>query len=768
MIKLILQPKVNYYSTHLMKDVEKEEYLDSIVNEYFPLIQWLETNKSPSNITLVAKPLMMEWFSTNEFQLQMDHFFNVNREKNRDYQVYFQLWLKWKKQLLNAISTFFQGDLLHLIPEPVSHFPLTHLQTQNGLEWQLEATATLFEKQFSSKPNGIWLPYQSYIPGLDQFLLRFGFKYTFIPSFAFELGEKDEPMDALARSPRGLVLIPTEPLIHQNVGKCETKIISLENTKRWRSFVKEMQFYQTKFDQDTEQDWLSEYTTLTRMNFCYQGMETGLAILDDEQIRSARIGQELELEIQHSFHALQDEDMKNHLILEWVYYLTSISDNKQDQASLQSLQLLMKSINKGKTESHFLQHRKDQLLFTLPLVTKKTTVPQSNAISVLILSWEFPPNIVGGLSRHVYSLAKTLSRRGVKVVVLTSHSAETKAYEEMDGIDVYRTGPLHPLEGNFINWVKDLNVSMLRKVDDIINRHSINIVHAHDWLVGHAALTMKRFYQIPLITTIHATEHGRNAGIYTEMQQYIHNEESELIQNSNQVIVCSDYMKDEVEQLFLLGKTTISIIPNGIHLGEVEKTNGTRFDYLEQKRFVFSVGRVVREKGFETLIDVASSLQDDLTIIVAGKGPLLDTYRNIVAERGLNEKIQFIGFITDEERNQLLNTCEIAIFPSLYEPFGIVALEAMAAKKPVIASKIGGLKGIIQHEFSGLLFSPGVAEELLLMINQLNASPILQDKIGQQGFQVAKKLFGWERIADQTKQVYEEEALHNKMEGVFL
>ncbi|MEI5905845.1 glycosyltransferase [Bacillus spongiae] len=772
MNSLILQPNTNYYSTYLLKEEEREEYLESIVGEYFPLLEWLHSYTGNAKIAFIVKPVLFEWFTTEEFKAQIDQFFTVKRGMNAQYQTYFQLWLKWDKNIIKAFQNFSDKGVLRLIPSTPSDFPLTHIQTKQGMEWQLETTVAYFQKHFSVKPKGIWLPRQAYQPGLDKYLVNFGFQYTFIPYAAFEFAEKDSPVEQYARSPRGLTLIPIRSQLGQERARdSDVYLFPIHGKEVWRPFFEETitTFLTSGRDDCIEvEGWEKVETTLSRMNFCYNGMDIGKPILSDQQLQLCRKGQEIELQMQHMGTTLQQHDVLEHIVLEWMHLLTTISDGRHDQGTCQATDLLVKSFQEGQEEKHFLIHRKEKLLISLPLSKKPRVGIQSASVQVLILSWEYPPNIVGGLSRHVYSLAKNLSRKGVGVVVLTSKSPDTKEYEKMDGVHVYRTGPLHQLEENFLKWIEDLNVSMVRKADELINRHHINIVHAHDWLVGQASQSIKSFYHIPLVTTIHATEHGRNAGIYTEMQQRIHNEESKLINDSNHVIVCSDYMKDELKQLFDVENKTISMIPNGIHLGEVEEMNHMRFHFLENKRFIFSVGRVVREKGFDTLIDAASLLPGDLEIVIAGKGPLLNNYRQTVNDRGLQVKIHFIGFVTDEERNQLLNSCEMAVFPSLYEPFGIVALEAMAAKKPVIAARIGGLKGIIQHEFSGLLYTPGSADELMIEMNKLYQSSSLREKIGQQGFQVARKLFGWERIADQTKQVYEEEALHNKLEGAFL
>jgi glycogen synthase len=335
----------------------------------------------------------------------------------------------------------------------------------------------------------------------------------------------------------------------------------------------------------------------------------------------------------------------------------------------------------------------------------------------------------------------------------------------MNGVHVHRVTPLNNHDDHFLSWIAGLNLAMSFKGEIIAEDIKFDIVHAHDWLVGTAAITLKEVLSIPLLSTIHGTEHGRNNGIHTDMQRFIHQKELQLITESDQVIVCSNYMREELLTNFHLSDKKMTIIPNGIEQSDVVVAPNEIYPFIKNRKYIFSVGRIVKEKGFETLIEAAQAAKDkgqDIYFVIAGKGPMLERYRKMVTEKQLDHYIAFIGYVTDEQRNVLLVNCEIAVFPSLYEPFGIVALEAMILAKPTIVSETGGLKGIVMDRQTGLLMVPGDAESLLNNIDFLLQDNQTAKKIGIKGMKIVKSLYGWKRIASQTVNVMEDTLLNKR------
>lgn len=386
-------------------------------------------------------------------------------------------------------------------------------------------------------------------------------------------------------------------------------------------------------------------------------------------------------------------------------------------------------------------------------------------LKILMLCWEYPPNVVGGLSRHVYGLSVHLAKLGYEIHVLTAGNGNLPGFEIIKGVKVHRVLPLNYEDNEFLTWIAGLNLAFAFKAEKLSDEITFDIIHAHDWLVGSSAIILKEILGTPLLSTIHATEHGRHNGIHTEMQKFIDEKEKQLIAESDQLIVCSDFMREQLLSLFQVSGEKIVVVANGIELidGNVEPEE--MFPFIKNKKYVFSVGRMVKEKGFETIIEAAKIAKEKgMTIyfIIAGKGPMLERYRKMVTEQELNHYITFIGYISEIERNSLLQRCEVTVFPSLYEPFGIVALEAMILARPTIVSNTGGLKGIVNHKQTGLLMIPGDANSLLENIKWLQQNPQEGIEMGKKSRQMVVSLYGWKRIALQTAHVIEDTLINNK------
>jgi glycogen(starch) synthase len=389
-------------------------------------------------------------------------------------------------------------------------------------------------------------------------------------------------------------------------------------------------------------------------------------------------------------------------------------------------------------------------------------------LKLLILCWEYPPNVIGGLSRHVHGLSVRLAEMGHELHVLTAGNGELPLFETKDMVHIHRVHPLNDHDADFLSWIGGLNLAITHKVEELSQKIQFDLIHAHDWLLGSAAIVLKEILAIPLISTIHATEHGRNNGIHTEIQQFIHEKEQQLITESDQLIVCSPFMKENLQTVFGVSNDRISILPNGIEVQSVSLDYKEIFPELRDKKYIFSIGRIVREKGFDTIIDAAAAAKEkgqDLFFVIAGNGPMLEVYRALIAERNLEDYIQFIGYVTDDQRNALITGCEMAVFPSYYEPFGIVALETMVLGKPTIVSNTGGLKGLVKHMKSGLLMIPKDAESLLQQVNFLAENRKTALEIGRRGSEIAKGMYSWKRISSETSRLFEDTLLYHLVEG---
>jgi glycogen(starch) synthase len=388
-----------------------------------------------------------------------------------------------------------------------------------------------------------------------------------------------------------------------------------------------------------------------------------------------------------------------------------------------------------------------------------------SAMRILMLSWEFPPQSVGGLSQHVFELSRALVAGGIQVDLITAGGSKLPEHEVMEGIAVWRVNPYHGgNERDFIDWVQRLNFAILEQGVVLSNRRGrYDLVHAHDWLVTYAARGIKHIYVTPLLATIHATEFGRNNGLHTGEQRYISDIEWLLTYEAWKVICCSRYMEEEVKHVFQVPGDKIEIIPNGIRPEAYQPLSQysfrEQFHLSPEEKIVFYIGRLVQEKGVQILIEAAPLILErfpQTTFVIAGKGPFEVNLKNRTRELGLEGKVHFLGYIDDQARNDLYHDAAAAVFPSLYEPFGIVALEAMASGTPVVVSSVGGLDEIVEHEKDGLKVYPNDARSLAEQVCRILAAEDWAASLAENAHAKAVNNYSWKKIARQTSELYEE------------
>ncbi len=383
---------------------------------------------------------------------------------------------------------------------------------------------------------------------------------------------------------------------------------------------------------------------------------------------------------------------------------------------------------------------------------------------VLMLSWEYPPRSVGGLAQHVYDLTNALAAAGEEIHLITLGGGETGEREDVNGVHVYRVQPYNLSAPDFLTWILQLNMSMVEYAVPLVNSLAdLDLVHAHDWLVAYAGRLLKHAYKIPLIATIHATEYGRNQGLHNDLQRYISDVEWWLTYEAWRVIVCSHYMERELLRIFQLPADKIRVIPNGVDLSRYRKRDGEHLSRdsfaAPDEKIVFFVGRLVQEKGAHILLEAVPKVLQHYSktkFVISGKGPALDYLKNRARDMDVYDRIYFTGYIDDATRDFLYREADVAVFPSLYEPFGMVALEAMAARTPVVVADVGGLAEIVEHEVNGLKCYPGNPNSLADNILRLLYDPELAERLAERAYRNLRQQYTWEEIAHKTREVYEE------------
>ncbi|MBT2643786.1 glycosyltransferase family 4 protein [Bacillus sp. ISL-41] len=383
-----------------------------------------------------------------------------------------------------------------------------------------------------------------------------------------------------------------------------------------------------------------------------------------------------------------------------------------------------------------------------------------NEKTILMLSWEYPPHIIGGLARHVHALATELGKINQQIHVLTSRPNESREYEQQGNVHIHRVNPINDQDTDFLSWMAGLNLAIIEEALKIANHIEFDLVHTHDWMTGPAAKFLSRKLEIPLIATVHGTEFGRNKGVFTELQQFISKKENELCHCADEIIVCSDFMEAEILSLFKVPNEKISVITNGAVSEKVEQTHfdiEELFPFLKGKKMVYSIGRIVKEKGFQTLIAAANLLKtkaEDICFVVAGNGPLLDWYREKVRELELEGFVHFIGFVNEEIRNSLMMRADIAVFASSYEPFGLAAAETLAAGVPTVVAKTGGMQTLIEDYKTGFYMQPGDEKNLVRIIEGILENEAWSQEIARNAMESINEKFSWSQNAKATDTLY--------------
>ena len=386
-------------------------------------------------------------------------------------------------------------------------------------------------------------------------------------------------------------------------------------------------------------------------------------------------------------------------------------------------------------------------------------------LTIMMLTWEFPPRIIGGISPHVYHLSKSLARNDVKVYVVTCDFPGAPEHEIVDGVEVFRIDSYKNPSPNFATWVYLMNVNMQKEAATLVNRlgGEVDIFHAHDWLVANAGIGLKHVFRKPLLATVHSTEIGRRNGLHFDYERMIHETEAWLTYEAWKVICCSNYMVSHVRWAFGLPEDKLVMIPNGVNIQEYATNENADLRQFRRKfaspeeKLVLYVGRLVYEKGIHVFVNAVPKIlgKVDAKFVVVGNGYMKEPLSNLVKSMDLAHKVMFTGFVDDETLKNLQRCADVSVVPSLFEPFGIVALEAIAAKSPVVVSDTGGLSEIVEHDVNGVKVYPENPDSLAWGITKVLRDKNYANWIRNNAYKKILEKYDWDKISQQTKAVYE-------------
>jgi len=378
--------------------------------------------------------------------------------------------------------------------------------------------------------------------------------------------------------------------------------------------------------------------------------------------------------------------------------------------------------------------------------------------------------MVGGIGKHVADLLPRLAGytvidEPITIDLVTPRYGDGEPVEKLnDYLTIHRVDmPVVDVLDHY-NSVIANNAYFVTYAKKLAQTHAYDLIHSHEWLTGAAGMVLKHLWKTPLLTTIHGTERGRHQGyLPSQTSQQINQLEWQICFEAWRVIVCSQFMLEELQSYFSVPADKIDVIFNGVNQTSGADCTDEELQTLRQRyapngeRLLFFVGRIVHEKGVQILIRAMPRIlatYPGTRLLVAGKNG--QRMWPLAYELGVENSVDFLGFISDHERDCINRIADAAIFPSLYEPFGIVALEAMACGCNVIVSHVGGLREVVDHQQNGLTVYPDDPLSVVWAVEQLFQNPTAARQWRHHADTVTLPQFRWSRIAAQTAALYAE------------
>jgi len=367
-------------------------------------------------------------------------------------------------------------------------------------------------------------------------------------------------------------------------------------------------------------------------------------------------------------------------------------------------------------------------------------------MKVAMIGWEYPPFKAGGLGTHCYGLTRSLADKNVKVdfyMPKTKHSAgiggkKNLVIKEVGETEIfpYDRPEDKELAGQFFESVYRYNNLVIEKV-----KGNYDLIHCHDWLTMKAGAALKEKLGIPLVISVHSTEYDRSGWICPN--DWFIKIEREGMDKADHIIAVSHFTKGVIVDKYGINPDKISVVHNAVYpIGEGEK-----------QEIVLFLGRLTIQKGAEFFLRAAKKVleyEPDSRFVVAGMGDMLPRLINQAVDMGISSKVIFTGLLTEEEVKHIYRISNVYVMPSVSEPFGITALEAVSAGTPTIASKTAGFSEAFQNCLRVDFWD---TDEMANKIISLLRYDPLHKTLAMEGKRELD-LFTWDRVADKTINVY--------------
>ncbi|MCF8551535.1 MAG: glycosyltransferase family 4 protein, partial [Candidatus Nanopelagicales bacterium] len=308
------------------------------------------------------------------------------------------------------------------------------------------------------------------------------------------------------------------------------------------------------------------------------------------------------------------------------------------------------------------------------------------------------------------------------------------------------------------NWAHGFALGSLAAARAFTRAWTPHVIHGHDWIAALQTRSLAAYLNVPHVMTIHATEYGRHNGWLTSaLSKIVYSRELHAIQSTPNIIVCSNYMKAELTNGYAGNPNRMTVIPNGVST-PTDKPANEDTDVSDTPSDIFTVGfigRVEWEKGVHHIIDALILLpKGRFRLVIVGTGSQVPSLRAKIERKGLSDHVTFLGYVSSQEKTRLLSTFDAVVVPSSYEPFGIVALEAGAARVPLVTSSAGGLRDVVPNGSYGYPLVQVDGESIAAALKSIQEFPHQADEKASRLAHRVREEYSWTFVVEKTDSVY--------------
>ena len=382
-------------------------------------------------------------------------------------------------------------------------------------------------------------------------------------------------------------------------------------------------------------------------------------------------------------------------------------------------------------------------------------------MNILMLGWEFPPIKSGGLGTYLFHFTRELNRLGNDITfvmpfagkeinpgfvkILQTH--QTKFIRVNSGLSAYGSSlefeacfsPCHGISGEVMAYAYDAAKAVEGK--------NFEVIHCHDWMTFPAGIALKKKTGKPLIVTIHSTEFDRTGQLHPN--EWVLGIEKKGLMEADKILTVSKLMKKQLVEKYGVKEEKIQVVYNAIDLNCYKKK---KIEKPTKERIVLFVGRLTVQKGCDYFLETAKKVLEtkpNTRFVIVGTGDLMHELIQKSIDLGINNNVTFTGF--EEDVSSYYSIADVFVMPSVSEPFGLTALEAMACQAPVIVSKQSGASEVLRNTLKVDFWD--VNELANKIISVLTYAPLLNELRGR-GYEEILGYRGWKDVALETMNAY--------------